>query len=156
MSKNYSFLIAIVGATFLMGSAFVMSKILLKTYHMTPFNLAGWRFFFAALGTLPIVFLTKSSFAEINKSDWTKISMIGLLQTGLTMGFLFLSMVYVSASSAAALLFINPLIVALVSTYSEKRNSLPTETLLNPSSKKQDWRLRNKIFLHPLQTVPSA
>ncbi len=115
MKLSISFIISIVGATFFMGSSFVASKILLKTYQMTPFNLVGWRFVLAAIATLPIIFLTKSSFKEVRKSDWAKISIIGLLQTGLTMGFLFLSMLYVSASSAAALMFCNPLIVALAS-----------------------------------------
>ena len=112
---RFSFLLSIIGATFFMGSSFVASKILLKTYNMMPFNLVGWRFVLAAIATLPIIFLTQSSFRDVKKSDWTKISIIGLLQTGLTMGFLFLSMLYVSASSAAALMFCNPLIVALAS-----------------------------------------
>ena len=120
MRLSFSFIITIVSATFLMGSAFVVGKILLKTYNMTPFNLVGWRFLCAAIASLPIIFLNKSSFSEIKKSDWLKISVIGLLQTGLTMGFLFLSMLYVTASSAAALLFTNPLIVAVVTIYLSK------------------------------------
>ncbi len=125
MKFSLSFLICIVGATFFMGSSFVASKILLKTYNMMPFNLVGWRFVLAAFATLPIIFLTQSSFRDIKKSDWIKISIIGLLQTGLTMGFLFLSMLYLSASSAAALMFTNPLMVAIASAFILKEKLRP-------------------------------
>ncbi len=127
MRLSLNFFLTIIGATFLMGSAFVASKILLKTYGMMPFNLVGWRFLLASIATLPIIFLTKSSFREIKKSDWLKMTVIGLLQTGLTMGFLFLSMLYVTASSAAALMFINPLIVAIMNL---RKSSLETKTSL--------------------------
>ena len=133
MRLSFTFILIIVGATFLMGSSFVASKILLKTYQMMPFNLVGWRFLGASIATLPIIFFTNSSFKNINKSDWLKISVIGLLQTGLTMGFLFLSMLYVTASSAAALMFINPLLVAVAST-----NAISTSLSEKPSVTKKN------------------
>ena len=107
------FYAAIVGATFCMGSSFIASKILLKT--IPPFSLVGMRFFVAAIATLPIIWLTKQDWRDISKTDWTKIAIIGLLQTAGTMGLLFLSMLYISASAAAVLLFTNPLWVAALS-----------------------------------------
>ena len=111
--KVNGFYIAIIAATFCMGTSFVASKILLHT--VPPFMLVGWRFFFAGLATLPIVFLSKQGFTNVSTADWRKILIIGLLQTAGTMGLLFLSMLYISASAAAVLLFTNPLWVAALS-----------------------------------------
>jgi drug/metabolite transporter (DMT)-like permease len=111
--KINTFYTAIVGATFCMGTSFVASKILLQT--VPPFTLVGWRFALAALATLPIVFLQKQDFKVVSTSDWQKIAIVGLLQTAGTMGLLFLSMLYISASTAAVLLFTNPLWVAAFS-----------------------------------------
>lgn len=107
------FYTAIVGATFFMGSSFIASKILLKT--VPPFSLVGLRFLVAAIGTLPIIWLTKQNWRKVSIENWLKIIVIGLLQTAGTMGLLFLSMLYISASSAAVLLFTNPLWVAALS-----------------------------------------
>jgi drug/metabolite transporter (DMT)-like permease len=111
--KLNGFYLAIIGATFCMGTSFVASKILLQT--VPPFTLVGWRFLFAALATLPVIFLLKQRFQGISAQNWQQIAIIGLLQTAGTMGFLFLSMLYISPSSAAVLLFTNPLWVALLS-----------------------------------------
>ncbi|MBL7815802.1 MAG: DMT family transporter [Saprospiraceae bacterium] len=107
------FYAAIVGGTFFMGSSFIASKILLQT--IPPFSLVGARFFVAAFGTLPLIWLTKQDWKKVSKTDWLKIAIIGLLQTAGTMGLLFLSMLYISASAAAVLLFTNPLWVAALS-----------------------------------------
>lgn len=107
------FYAAIVGGTFFMGSSFIASKILLKT--VPPFSLVGMRFLVAAIATLPIIWLTKQNWRNVSKADWAKVAIIGLLQTAGTMGLLFLSMLYISASAAAVLLFTNPLWVAALS-----------------------------------------
>jgi drug/metabolite transporter (DMT)-like permease len=111
--KLNGFYTAIVGATFCMGTSFVASKILLQT--VPPFTLVGWRFFLAAIATLPVIFLLKQRFEGISTQNWRQIAIVGLLQTAGTMGFLFLSMLYISASTAAILLSTNPLWVALFS-----------------------------------------
>lgn len=108
-----SFYVAIVGATFFMGSSFVASKILLKT--VPPFTLVGWRFLVAAIATLPVIYLSKQSFRGISTTEWRKVAIIGLLQTAGTMGLLFLSMLYISAAASAVLLFTNPIWVAALS-----------------------------------------
>lgn len=123
--KQKNFYLAIVGATFCMGTSFVASKILLRT--VPPFTLVGWRFVCAAIATLPIIFLLKQRFSSILPSDWRKIALIGLLQTAGTMGFLFLSMLYISASTAAVLLFTNPLWVAALSPLVLKEKIRPPQ-----------------------------
>lgn len=107
------FYLAIVGATFFMGSSFIASKILLKT--VPPFSLVGMRFLIAAFATIPIIWITKQDWRSVSKDNWLKIGVIGLLQTAGTMGLLFLSMLYISAAAAAVLLFTNPLWVAALS-----------------------------------------
>ena len=108
------YFLILVAATFFMGSSFIASKILLKT--IPPFTLVGWRFFVAALATLPLVY-SLERYPQSSKPRWGIIALIGLLQTGGTMGLLFLSMLYVSASTAAILLFTNPLWVAVLSYF---------------------------------------
>lgn len=53
-SSQAGFLVTLFASTFLMGSSFVAGKILLQQ-GFTPMILVGWRFFAAALATLPLV-----------------------------------------------------------------------------------------------------
>lgn len=123
--KVNGFYYAIVGATFCMGTSFVASKILLQT--VPPFTLVGWRFFLAAIATLPLIFVLKQRFIGISTQDWQKIAVVGLLQTAGTMGLLFLSMLYISPSAAAVLLFTNPLWVSLFSPIILKERITPPQ-----------------------------
>jgi drug/metabolite transporter (DMT)-like permease len=111
--KINGFYVAIVGATFCMGTSFVASKILLHT--VPPFTLVGSRFLLAAVATLPVIFILRQRFQGISTQHWRDIAIVGLLQTAGTMGLLFLSMLYISPSAAAVLLFTNPLWVAAFS-----------------------------------------
>ena len=123
--KTNTFYYAIIGATFCMGTSFVASKILLQT--IPPFTLVGWRFMLAPLATLPLIFLLKQRFQDVSTKDWQRIAVIGLLQTAGTMGLLFLSMLYISASAAAVLLFTNPLWVAALSPVILKEKIRPQQ-----------------------------
>jgi drug/metabolite transporter (DMT)-like permease len=123
--KTNTFYYAIIGATFCMGTSFVASKILLQT--IPPFTLVGWRFVLAALATLSLIFLLKQRFQGISIKSWQQIAVIGLLQTAGTMGLLFLSMLYISASAAAVLLFTNPLWVAALSPFVLKEKIRPIQ-----------------------------
>jgi drug/metabolite transporter (DMT)-like permease len=125
--KTNTFYYAIIGATFCMGTSFVASKILLQT--IPPFTLVGWRFVLAALATLPLIFLLKQRFQGISIKNCQQIAVIGLLQTAGTMGLLFLSMLYISASAAAVLLFTNPLWVAALSPFILKEKIRPIQYL---------------------------
>jgi drug/metabolite transporter (DMT)-like permease len=116
---NASFLITLVASTFLMGSSFVAGKILLAD-GISPMLLVGWRFFVAALATLPLVLLDDyRGFAALipprmKLRDGAMVVVIGLLQTAAVMGLLFLAMQSISASTAAILLFTNPIWVAVL------------------------------------------
>lgn len=112
------FAITILASTFLMGSSFVSGKILLDQ-GFDPLMLVGWRFFLAALATLPLVFMQGGSWhaslfpRHLNARQALVIATIGLTQTTAVMSLLFLAMRTVSASTAAILLFTNPVWVAV-------------------------------------------
>jgi drug/metabolite transporter (DMT)-like permease len=109
----------LVAATFLMGSSFVAGKILL-TAGWPPLLLVGWRFLVAALATLPLVRIFDGPViqaifpADLRRRDGALIAAIGLLQTTAVMSLLFLAMQSISASTAAILLFTNPIWVAVL------------------------------------------
>jgi len=110
----------LLAATFLMGSSFVSGKILLEQ-GFPPFLLVGWRFFVAALATLPLVLLDGQAFFPAlfprgaRGRELLIVALIGLAQTAAVMSLLFLAMRTLSAAAAAILLFTNPLWVALAS-----------------------------------------
>lgn len=113
------FIAVLLGATFLMGSSFIAGKLLLLA-GVPAILLVGWRFFVAALATLPLVLLEGPLRRALIPAGLTLrqafiIALIGLLQTAAVMGLLFLAMRSISASTAAILLFTNPLWVALFS-----------------------------------------
>lgn len=113
------FIAVLLGATFLMGSSFIAGKLLLQA-GVPAFLLVGWRFLVAALATLPLVLLEGRFWRALVPAGLTlrhggTVILIGLLQTAAVMGLLFLAMRTISASTAAILLFTNPLWVALLS-----------------------------------------
>ena len=117
-SRIAAYLPILVAATFLMGSSFPTGKILLAK--VPPFSLAGWRFIAAAFATLPIALWAAQAgrwiptvAGSVRAGILTTIC-IGLMQTGGTMGFLNLALRTLPASTAAILLFSNPIWVALL------------------------------------------
>jgi drug/metabolite transporter (DMT)-like permease len=119
MSRSVSFVLILLAATFLMGSSFVAGKILVASGY-PPMVLVGWRFLAAAVCTLPLVAIYEGSLARalfprgLGASDAALVAVIGLFQTAGVMSLLFYSMRTISASSAAILLFTNPIWVALL------------------------------------------
>ena len=114
------FFVTLFASTFLMGSSFVAGKILLQQ-GFTPMILVGWRFFVAALATLPLVLAGERNIVAAllpTKAGLRNVAlatlMIGLLQTAAVMGLLFWAMQFIPASTAAILLFTNPIWVALL------------------------------------------
>ena len=118
-SSQAGFLVTLFASTFLMGSSFVAGKILLQQ-GFTPMILVGWRFFAAALATLPLVLAGERNIvaallpAKAGLRDVALVILIGLLQTAAVMGLLFWAMQFISASTAAILLFTNPIWVAVL------------------------------------------
>jgi drug/metabolite transporter (DMT)-like permease len=113
------FFLILIASTFLMGSSFVAGKILLSA-GIPAMLLVGWRFFAAALATLPLVRLDHRSLAAAlvpkgtTLRDAALVILIGVLQTSAVMGLLFVAMHSISASTAAILLFTNPIWVAVL------------------------------------------
>jgi len=118
-TSNARFFIILIASTFLMGSSFVSGKILLAQ-GFPAMSLVGWRFLIAALATLPLVRLDNRSMLAalmpkgIGIRDAALVVVIGLLQTTAVMGLLFVAMRSISASTAAILLFTNPIWVAVL------------------------------------------
>lgn len=118
-SGNAGFFLVLVASTFLMGSSFISGKILISA-GFPPMLLVGWRFFVAALATLPLALLDSRSPraalmpAGMNLRRWALVMVIGLAQTTAVMGLLFLALRTISASTAAILLFTNPIWVAVL------------------------------------------
>lgn len=118
LHSRLGFAVTILASTFLMGSSFVSGKILLEQ-GFDPLMLVGWRFFLAALATLPLVFMQGGSWRtnllprHLDARQVLVIALIGLTQTTAVMSLLFLAMRTVSASTAAILLFTNPVWVAV-------------------------------------------
>lgn len=121
-SSNISFFITLIASTFLMGSSFVAGKILIQQ-NFPPMILVGWRFFLAAVATLPLVLLEKGKLIaalrpiQAGLHDVVLVILIGLIQTTAVMGLLFWAMQYISASTAAILLFTNPIWVAVLGRF---------------------------------------
>jgi drug/metabolite transporter (DMT)-like permease len=117
--ERAGFIATLVASTFLMGSSFVAGKILLQG-GFSPMILVGWRFLVAAIAALPATYLEsdrpfRAFFPpSLSWRDATLIALIGLLQTAAVMGLLFLAMTSISASTAAILLFTNPIWVAVL------------------------------------------
>ncbi len=118
-ASDAGFMLPLVVSTFLMGSSFVAGKILLHA-SFPPLVLVGWRFVIAAMATLPLVHLDGQRFwlalfpPRASWRDAAMVVVIGLLQTAAVMGLLFLAMQWISASTAAILLFTNPIWVAVL------------------------------------------
>lgn len=115
---QHRFLLLILSSTFLQGSSFVASKLVLT--ELPPLWLAAQRFFIAAISMLPWLWMRH----RIRKADgtaiplrtlpWLPLTVIGLLQTTGVMAFLTLGLMQTSASKAAILMASNPLLVALL------------------------------------------
>jgi drug/metabolite transporter (DMT)-like permease len=106
----------ILAATFLLGSTFPAGKLLLQ-HHTPPFALAGFRFLLAPLSIWGAIALSGAPsramlFPSATWRERVTIASIGLLQTAICIGCLFLAMQRISPSAAALLLFTNPIWVA--------------------------------------------
>ncbi|CAM3186291.1 EamA family transporter [Lactococcus hircilactis] len=125
------FLTCIILTTVFMGSSFPTGKYLISIEHIPPFLLGGWRFLCA--GFIMILWTVmrrgKRSILPTSQGSLKKgfflVTLIGLLQTTGTMGFLNLAMsVGLSSSMSSIILFTNPLWLALLAHFllNEKLN----------------------------------
>lgn len=113
-----TYLATVLLSTFLMASAIVSGKILLR--QIPPFALIGWRFVFAALATLPLAMFLgrrphRARDPRASGSLWFQIVAIGVVQTAAVNGLMFWALQWIPAGEAAILLFTSPLWVAVLS-----------------------------------------
>ncbi|CAP00873.1 DMT family transporter [Acinetobacter baumannii] len=110
---NWTYFCLILASTFLQGSSFVATKILLSS--MSPLWVATIRFFIAALSLLPLIIYRyfKNPISLFN-IPWLKLFVIGLFQTAGVMAFLNIGLGYTSPSTAAILMASNPLLVVIL------------------------------------------
>ena len=112
------YLLLILGSTFLQGSSFVASKVVLT--ELPPLWLATLRFFVAALSLLPWLWwrhrarVAAGTAVPFCAMPWLRLAVIGLLQTAGVMAFLTMGLTQTTASKAAILMASNPLLVALL------------------------------------------
>lgn len=108
------YLILVLASTFLQGSSFVASKILLDD--VQPLWLAAMRFLVAALSLAPILIpkWVRRPPGDTTAMPWWRLAVIGLFQTAGVMAFLNLGLQQTTAPKAAILMASNPLLVALL------------------------------------------
>lgn len=109
--KPIVFILLVILATALMGSSFTFGKMGLS--YASPLLLAGIRFTLA--GLLMAVWVRNQKHPASVKI-WLRVGIIGLFQTALVMGFIFLGLRTITAGESAILTFINPLLVIILGT----------------------------------------
>lgn len=109
--NRYVFGMLVVLATSLMGSSFAIGKIGLTD--VSPLLLVGIRFTLA--GIIMSLWIGKKRLPA-SKQDWMKLLLIGLFQTTIVMGCIFLSMRTISSGETSILTFVNPLLVVILGT----------------------------------------
>ncbi|AUH50277.1 EamA family transporter [Chromobacterium sp. ATCC 53434] len=122
-AKRYWLLI--LAATFLFGSTFPSSKIVLS--EMPPLWAAVARFLVASAGIAPILLWQRlhRRHAASQRRPWGILILIGLLQTAGSMGFLNIGLRSTTPAKAAILMACTPLIVALMSRLALKEKIHP-------------------------------
>lgn len=112
-SSQNQYLLLVLASTFLQGSSFVSTKIVMS--EMPPLWTASARFFVAALSLLPFVFLLmRQQKLNLRHIPWLKVLALGSLQTAGVMAFLNIGLTSTSASTAAILMASNPLLVVVL------------------------------------------
>jgi drug/metabolite transporter (DMT)-like permease len=118
--KNHSHLKAILLAlivTFLWSTSFVIIKIGLA--EIPPLTFAGLRYSIAFACLLPLAF-TKPNRAELRKldrNDWIKLCIYGLLFISFTQGAMFTGLLFLPAVTVSLWLNFTPLVVAVMAIF---------------------------------------
>ncbi len=118
--KNHSHLKAILLAllvTFLWSTSFVIIKIGLA--EIPPLTFAGLRYSIAFICLLPFVFTKKNKLVikNLEKKDWTKLILLGILFYAFTQGTQFIGLSLLPAVTVSLWLNFTPLIVAVMAIF---------------------------------------
>ena len=111
--NKFLFVLLLVTTTGLMGSSFAVGKIGLE--YISPLMLVGLRFTIAGiLMAVAVKILNRPHPAQFK--EWSKIILVGSLQTAGVMGSIFLSLRTITAGESSILTFTNPLLVVVFGT----------------------------------------
>jgi drug/metabolite transporter (DMT)-like permease len=118
--KNHSHLKAILLAllvTFLWSTSFVIIKIGLA--EIPPLTFAGLRYTIAFICLLPFVFTEKNKLVikNLEKKEWTKLILLGILFYAFTQGTQFIGLSLLPAVTVSLWLNYTPLIVAVMAIF---------------------------------------
>ena len=118
--KNHSHLKAILLAllvTFLWSTSFVIIKIGLA--EIPPLTFAGLRYTIAFVCLLPFAFTKKNSdvIKKLERKDWVKLFIYGLLFIAITQGAMFGGLLYLPAVKVSLWLNFTPLVVAVLAIF---------------------------------------
>ena len=118
--KNHSHLKAILLAllvTFLWSTSFVIIKIGLA--EIPPLTFAGLRYTIAFVCLLPFAFTKKNSdvIKKLERKDWVKLFIYGLLFIAITQGAMFGGLLYLPAVTVSLWLNFTPLVVAVLAIF---------------------------------------
>lgn len=107
----FAYGLLVVLTTSLMGSSFAVGKMGLN--YVSPLLLVGLRFTIAGV-IMALVCYRKTLPTSLN--DWGRIFVVGMFQTAGVMGFIFISLRFITAGESSILTFTNPLMVVLMGT----------------------------------------
>lgn len=96
-----------------MGSSFAVGKIGLN--YISPLLLVGIRFTLAGILMAVAVLLLKRTHPR-KLTEWLKMVIVGIFQTTMVMGPIFLSLRTITAGESSILTFTNPLLVVIFGT----------------------------------------
>jgi len=113
MNKPLFFLLVVI-TTGLMGSAFAIGKVGLA--YSSPLLLVALRFTLAGIIMAIIVKVLKRKHPT-KAIEWLWLILIGLFQTALVMGFIFIALRTITAGETSILTFMNPLLVVIFGTF---------------------------------------
>lgn len=118
--KNHSHLKAILLAllvTFLWSTSFVIIKIGLV--EIPPLTFAGLRYTIAFVCLLPFAFIKKNSdvVKKLERKDWVKLFIYGLLFIAITQGAMFGGLLYLPAVTVSLWLNFTPLVVVVLAIF---------------------------------------
>ncbi|AIA75738.1 hypothetical protein FF32_13070 [Halomonas campaniensis] len=108
--------VLIIASTFLQGSSFVSTKLVME--QMSPLWAASARFLVAAVSLSPFVFIQmRRHKIAIKDLPWVKLLIIGGFQTAGVMSLLNIGLTATSSSIAAILMASNPLLVVVLAWF---------------------------------------
>lgn len=128
LSPKTQYLFLILASTFLQGSSFVSTKIVMND--IPPLWTASARFLVAALSMAPLAFVQmRRTNLHWFHLPWIKLLFIGSLQTAGVMAFLNLGLMYTTPPTAAIIMASNPLLVIVLAWIFLRERSSPIAIL---------------------------